>query len=931
MIQLGFASPLVLGALILLPAIWWLLRLTPPKPREEMFPPLRILRRIIRQDETPAHSPWWLTTLRLALAAAIILAMAGPVLRPDFTAATATGPIYLIVDNGWSAAPDWDQRRAVAERIIARAADTARPITILATADGLAQSFDPGSPDEARRRLAAMAARAYPSTRATLIAPLRRAFETNAPGEIIFINDRLAHDDGADFVAFLATIQAAALTLYQGDGPLPLGLKATQNSADALGVVVTRADGDSHAGAQLRALDQRGRIIGEASATFARGEAEAVAKFVLPVELRNDIARIEIDGAGSAGGVRLVDERYRRRVVGLLSGSTADQDQPLLSPLNYIAKALQPFADIREPRSPDVVRGVPELINANVSVIMSADIGTFDRETERLLRDFLGRGGVVVRFAGKRLANAEDGGLLPVRIRQGSRTLGGTLSWQQPQGLGAFPALGPFAGMQAPGDVTVTRQVLAEPDGDLANRTWASLADGTPLVTGQRIGAGFLVLVHVTADTSWSNLPLSGSFVEMLRRLVAVSQSMGAGDAGGANGETVVLPPLRVLDGAGSAGPPGPEVRPLEQQTARSTPAGREHPAGLYGSEDAFVAINTLGPTDVIARLDVSSLTRARIQPLSIAAPASLKPHLLTATLLLLILDILAVLWLGGRLRIARAAAAIVLTIAAGLAAVPSPASAQSPEPGQFDRSAAGSNSLAYVRTGDAQVDEISRRGLAGLTRILSDRTALEPGEPIGIDIARDELAFFPLLYWPVTQAQPKPSPAAMARIDAFMKNGGTVLFDTRDQLTSAPSGFGRSSPANAKLREILATLDVPALEPAPVDHVVSRAFYLLEEFPGRYAGGQLWVEALPPTPADEGRPVRAGDGVSPILITTNDLAAAWAINDRGDYLLPTVPPDARQREMAYRVGVNIVMYAYTGNYKADQVHVPALLERIGQ
>jgi Domain of unknown function (DUF4159) len=78
-------------------------------------------------------------------------------------------------------------------------------------------------------------------------------------------------------------------------------------------------------------------------------------------------------------------------------------------------------------------------------------------------------------------------------------------------------------------------------------------------------------------------------------------------------------------------------------------------------------------------------------------------------------------------------------------------------------------------------------------------------------------------------------------------------------------------------------------------------------------------------------RPARGGDGVSSIIITSNDLAGAWATRPDGAPTLPLVPGEPRQREFAFRAGVNIVMYTLTGNYKADQVHVPALLERLGQ
>jgi hypothetical protein len=269
------------------------------------------------------------------------------------------------------------------------------------------------------------------------------------------------------------------------------------------------------------------------------------------------------------------------------------------------------------------------------------------------------------------------------------------------------------------------------------------------------------------------------------------------------------------------------------------------------------------------------------------------------------------------------------------------PASAQQPAaPAQlsqaerdFAMTATHQTHLAYIVTGDAAVDEISKAGLQGLTMFLAQRTALEPGEPMGLDPARDELSFFPVIYWPISPSAPKPSAEALAKIDAYMKRGGTVLFDTRDAIDSPPGADGGTQgPGMIALRSILSSLDIPELEPIPPNHVLTKTFYLLPEFPGRFADGKLWVEALPADTGDTAdRPARAGDGVSSILITSNDFSGAWAMRPDGQAMLPMVPGEPRQRELAFRAGVNIVMYALTGNYKADQVHIPALLERLGQ
>jgi hypothetical protein len=248
----------------------------------------------------------------------------------------------------------------------------------------------------------------------------------------------------------------------------------------------------------------------------------------------------------------------------------------------------------------------------------------------------------------------------------------------------------------------------------------------------------------------------------------------------------------------------------------------------------------------------------------------------------------------------------------------------------QRDREAALTARLAYVVSGDPKIDEVSNLGLEALSKALSLRTSFSPGEPAGVDPAKDELAFYPMLYWPIVASAPQPSPRTTAKVTAYMKQGGTIVFDTRDALNQRP-GEG-PTPETQWLRAFTKGLDIPELEVVPRDHVITKTFYLLDNFVGRYTTGETWVEALPPEPREESaRPVRATDSVSAIVITSNDLASAWAQDRRGQPIFPLSPGGARQRELALRGGVNLVMYTLTGNYKSDQVHVRDLLERLGQ
>ena len=925
----AFAYPPILFALVALPAIWWLMRVFPPRPRTEVLPTTRLLLEIARREEEPARTPWWLLLLRLLLCAALIVALAGPIYRPAAESAPGSGALLIAVDNDWAAAPSWKATVETARRINRLAAEAGRPVALVATADGPGQPLTTADAAAVERRLDALAPRPYAADYRALLPALRKSVKAQPIGGVAWLTDGLGGDGSGAFADLLREIGAPA-TVYADRQSELMAVKPPAGTADALSVPVIRRDSGRPAGGIVRASDIKGRTIGDAPFSFAASEKSAEAKFTLPVELRNDVARVEIVGAGTAGAVQLLDDRWRRRRVGLLSGGSADTAQPLLSPLYYIARAVQPFADVREPREANADLAIPELIDSGSSVIAMADIGTLPPDAEERLVNWVQRGGTLVRFAGPRLAAATDS-LVPVRLRHGDRVLGGTLTWQEPEPLASFSPNSPFAGLSVPADVLVKRQVLAEPDGALAGRTWAALADGTPLVTAAQSGKGWLVLFHVTADTSWSSLPLSGAFVDMLRRVIAFS-SAGAAKPVKEGDSPAPVPPYRLLDGYGHFVNPPPEAKPIAPG-ATGPVVNAEHPPGLYGSEDGFRSLNLIDEKTELKPFDSGRLANVSVQPYPTEAPIELRPGLFVAALALFAVDALAVLLLNGGLALRRRAAAAALAFGLALTVGSGGHDVRADEAAdQFALKAVGATHLAYVITGNSEIDNVSEAGLHGLSQILTERTALEPGEPIGVDPARDELSFFPLLYWPIDPTAPLPSSATMARIDAYMRQGGSVLFDTRDQLErSTAFGSFSGTPAVEHLRQMLQSLDIPPLEPVPADHVLTKAFYLLNEFPGRYAGGPLWVETTQNAASRADRPANAGDGVSTILITENDLASAWAMDKSGSYMFPTVPTDPLQREMAFRAGVNIVMYTLTGNYKADQVHVPALLERLGQ
>jgi hypothetical protein len=911
--SLTFTAPWLLLALAVLPVLWWLLRLLPPAPRRLDFPAIRLLFELKPREETPDRTPPWLILLRILLAGLVILALAHPLLNAVGSSG-GSGPLLLVIDDGWAAAAHWPLRLKAIEDRLAEAERSGRAVALLRTApraEGPLAVSGPMSAGEARRLVRVMAPQPFPTDRAAALQAIE-AHPWPDGATAIWIADGVAAGP-ADLAGRLAARlqQLGSLTILR-ESPQQLALLQLPPTSDQAGATLRlrRADGGGTQAVAVRALGEDGRLVTRQTVTFADGATDAQHQLDLPVELRNRVQRLAIEGEESAGATVLLDERWRQRPVGLVSGAGENEAQPLLADTYYLARALAPFGEIR--------RGHPlTLLQRPLAVMVLADVGALSAEESQRLAAWIEGGGVLIRFAGDRLAQNADN-LLPVRLRAGDRTLGGAMSWTKPARLAPFPDKSPLAGLAVPPDVLVQRQVLAEPEPDLAGKTWARLTDGTPLVTAQQRDKGWLVLVHTTANADWSNLALSGLFVDMLRRMTGMSQGV-VGDQPGA-----ALPPLQTLDGFGRLAPPPPTALPAEPAVFANSDIGPRHPPGYYGHDNARRALNLSAKVTTVSPLGAlpAGVTERGYEA---AGETDLKPWLLASALVLLLIDILIALALRGllsRRRVGVAAALVAGLVLLG-AAGPALAQSQKPQTGDdFALAATAQTRLAYVQTGVPAVDDLSHAGLVGLTLILQQRTAVEAGSPMAVDIEQDELAFFPLLYWPVTPGQKLPSPAALQKLNLYLRSGGTILFDTQDQNAAGAMALGQAGPGTSRLRQLVHGLDIPPLVPVPQDHVLTRSFYLLQQFPGRWAGGALWVER---------NAGRVNDGVSSVLIGGNDWAGAWAVDDLGQPLYPAVPGGERQREMAYRFGVNLVMYALTGNYKSDQVHVPAILERLGQ
>lgn len=908
---IGITFPWLLLALLALPILWVLLRAVPPAPQRHRFPGVALLLGLKDDEVESDKTPWWLLLLRGLAIAGLIVGFAGPILNPQVDRENS-GPLLVVMDGTWAEAPDWRQRQDRAVEVMEAAGREGRDVAFIQLTQEPLPNFGPASL-ATRQVKAAMPQPWVPKTTQSWVDELPQNVETYwlaAPvawdGQPSLIQRLQRAGDVTLFETGRTALALAPITIVEG-GVTVTAKRSRPGPALAQGIDAIGLD----PGGVERAL-QSGIL------RFDAGEVETQATLDMPAEIRNRVTRFALTGQVSAGAVVLGDDRLNRREIALISDQAGGQESlALLSPLHYLRQALAP--------SSDLINGtLDDILQANPDTIILADVARVAQDLALL--DWVEQGGLLVRFAGPRVAahsfeQLDDDPLMPVQLRAGGRTVGGAMSWGAPKTLQEFAPETPFFGLPVPNEVSVTAQVLAEPGPDLANRVIARLEDGTPLVTRQKIGQGQIILFHVTANAEWSNLPLSGLFMDMLERLSVVDANAVL-DVAVMEGTTWQLD--QRLDGFGRLKDAGDRAG-IDGAALVGTALSDAVPPGLYSGADRRLARNVVQADMVIAAPTWPD--GVRIEGPTEAKPRDLTQWFLLAALVAVAVDLVVSLGLAGKLR-GPIAAAVVLAVSS--ITLPNTADAQE----NLDRAlaATGAVVLAYVETGDARQDNISRAGLSGLSLTLFQRTSIEPIAPNGVNLAEDELSFYPFLYWPITLNQKPPSEAVRAKLNRYIKGGGMIMFDTRDgQLAQ----YGRSTKEGRLLQDIAAGLNIPPIAQIPNDHVLTRTFYLLQEFPGRFAGGTIWVEA-PRSDAQqiEGLPFRTlNDGVTPVVIGGNDWAAAWAIDDNRQPLLPVGRGFAgeRQREIARRFGVNLIMHVLTGNYKSDQVHVPALLDRLGQ
>jgi hypothetical protein len=900
-----FGNPLALWGLLSIPGIWLLLKIYPPAPKSIFFPTIRFLKDITNEEETAGKTPLWLLIFRIFLVIILVLAFSNPIYnaKPNLL---NKGPLLLIIDNGWSSSINWEKRKENLIEYIDRAEQQKLPIIILPSApkhNVIENNITLLNSSEAKSKVEGLKPNPWPSDYNLLIQTI-----DNLPKEkiynIIWLWDGVDHennDSSQIFAKKLESIGKLHVLDFLNNSSIKIIKSVNTINNNNLTVKIQRNIGSLEENVFIRANGLNGKLLNRKELSFKENDRNTETEILIPNELRNDLVSISIENVNNAGATFLLDEKWRKRSVGIYAKKESFRTQPLLSPAYYLDRAINSFHDVE-------IAQLENLIQKNLSVIILPGIGTIGEELNIKLKEWIKNGGILIRFAGPNLEGSNTD-LLPVKLRSiDSREFGGALSWSKPVSIKDFPINSPLYGLKIDKDVLIKKQVIAEPSADLGKKTWASLEDGTPLITGQQYEKGWNVFFHITANAEWSNLPLTATFVEILNNIINLS----SGEVNLNN--SIPLMPYKLIDGFGRLVEPSSGALPTNFNKKNLIPSSG-HAPGFYGNELFMQALNLGNRLNGLSPQTITFQDDTIIEKFASENNINLKSFFLITSLILIFIDYFISLHVRGRINLKKLIKISKFIITLSLCQIVYNINTAEAK----NKTSALETHLAYIITQNDEIDSISYLGLSELTRILRERTSLEAATPVGININKDDLSFYPLIYWPIAAKYKILSDKSIKKIQVYMENGGLIVFDTRDQ---SPNNIisKKVTQEQISLKKILKLLDLPALIKVPESHVIRRSFYLLDKLPGRYTGGNVWVEAT----AKNSR-----DGVSSIIIGGNNWAAAWAKDASNKPLFTVIPGGEKQREFSYRFGVNLVMYSMTGNYKADQVHIKSILKRL--
>ena len=616
-------------------------------------------------------------------------------------------------------------------------------------------------------------------------------------------------------------------------------------------------------------------------------------QLAVPSSLKNKIDYFRFNNINSSSTKVFLSETQKKKTVGIIETNQNNQTLNFDSGNYFVEKALKTNFEIKK-------NSFDKILDKEIKLLFVDDqFINYDESIEELEK-WINDGGTLVKFAGENFIKDIES-LSHKKLRSafsltGKKiSIGGKLSLKQSLNLLEVSDESPLHGLEIPNEIEITKYIESSPSSSYRNiNVWLRLENGTPLISSISQSKGQIILFHIPCNTTWSNLTLSYFFVDILQKIVDQSKGVKLR-------ENRTLKPFKNLDAFGELVDPSPQSLNITNiNMLKTLKINFNHPPGLYKDVYGIYALNSGRSNQLKFKLSRFNNKISFDQKYN-EKNINLRNSLFVLAIFLFITDTIVTLFSRQLLNFKKLIFSIFflfLSISLELKAE------------KIEISEISENKIGYILNGNPEIDEVSYNGLKNLSDIITQKTAAIFTDPKSIDLKKDKLFSFPLIYW-ATNTEVKSLPK---KIKQYINDGGLLLIDCKlnqDEIIIDKC---------LKRFETLLESNFPGnLEILNKSHAIAKSFYLLKNFPGRRNEPVFFFKSNS----------LKFDNASSVVFGNNDWTGAWAKNNEDDFLFPILENNPNQRNMSFRFGLNLLIYSLTGNYKTDQVHIPEILKRM--
>ena len=891
--EISFVYPYLLFIALFLPFIWIFLKTSPPLPNLKKFPAIIFLAKKKSLDQTPEKISYPMVILRLVILIFLIIGFS----QPQINKANNNQIQNLIVlDNSWLSGTSWIDRKQKIIELIQSQESELNNFSIITTTE-----FSKGNffnlynkkPSEIIEFVSSLEPLSWEPNYSLLYKKLKE--NKRIYDNIYWFTEPLIDKDKESLYSYLSKKNLKIIKSSEKK-ILPI-VKFSQKENNTYEFVISHPLNIFSEGV-IDSFDQEKNLLYRVpyeGKSIQKNEIFFTKIYInIPLSIREKISYFQINKINSSATKIYLNKIQTKKTIGIVSINQNEKALKFNSGNYFVDKALDNKFEIKKD-------SLENLIDMKLKLLFVDDLFLINKLIDAKIISWVKKGGTLIKFGGTNTINNmldESESSLKDNFSLTGRIINvdSQLSLKKSLKISNISINSPLYGLTVPDDIKVKQYIESQPSVTSKKiNIWLSLENGTPLISSISLQKGKIIFFHIPSNATWSNLPLSYFFLEIIERIINQTQ-------GEKLKKDKILKPFLNLNAMGELVKPSAQSLNIDNKIIKdSVKVNYDYPPGLYKDNEDFYALNQSDNLYYDFKI-VKDFKSQGFQEITNNRTLNFKPFFLISAFFLFFLDTLVTLFLRQLLKIERTKFLLVILILIF--------SSSNSHSKSLDIEKVMSNKIGYIVTGNDKVDKITHNGLKVLSKFISSKTAAIFSEPTPIDLKEDKLLYYPIIYWPTDSGLnelPK-------KIKRFLNDGGLLLIDCKlDELNFMINKCLDS------FQKLLKNNQIGQFKEIDEKHAMSKSFYIINNFPGRKNNSIYFATTE----------LGDFDNTASVIIGNNDWVGAWAKNENNEFLFSLLQNDLKQRNVSFKFGVNLLIYSLTGNYKTDQVHIPEFLKRI--